>query len=298
MSLTSGFYNSINGDRTYDAEQMSGVFDGIIESDGVFKFVGDCFNVVASGSDNLIVVDSGRAWFNKTWVYNDSEYPILCDDAELILNRYDAVVLEVDKRVETRACEIKMVKGTPSETPEKPAMIKGDLLNQYPLAYIYRPAGSTFIAQSNVSMAVGTEECPYAPVVTQTATDAMSGLMSASDKKKLDELSFSNASGGDWRKLSINNKLCMWIQVKNQGVDYVTSYRGGYISAAYRSNKPADCEAILYTNVTLSAAAGDYMTSLVAYDASNDDIVYKGLLHRSVTNLTTRMYVVIIGLTA
>ena len=36
MSLTSGFYNSLDGDRTYNAEQMSELFDGII-NDGILN---------------------------------------------------------------------------------------------------------------------------------------------------------------------------------------------------------------------------------------------------------------------
>ena len=34
MSVTYGFYNSLNGDRRYDANQMSAIFDGLI-IDGV-----------------------------------------------------------------------------------------------------------------------------------------------------------------------------------------------------------------------------------------------------------------------
>ena len=47
MALTSGFYNSINGDRTYNAEQMSSIFDGII-NDGVFASIGKVFQVKVS----------------------------------------------------------------------------------------------------------------------------------------------------------------------------------------------------------------------------------------------------------
>lgn len=35
MAFTFGFYNSLNGDRKYNAEQVSSIFDGLI-SDGVY----------------------------------------------------------------------------------------------------------------------------------------------------------------------------------------------------------------------------------------------------------------------
>ena len=39
MSVTYGFYNSINGDRKYNALEMSSIFDGIIV-DGVYMSIG------------------------------------------------------------------------------------------------------------------------------------------------------------------------------------------------------------------------------------------------------------------
>ena len=54
MAVTSGFYNSINGDRTYNAEQMSAIFDGII-NDGVLANIGKVFQVRVSVSERGIV---------------------------------------------------------------------------------------------------------------------------------------------------------------------------------------------------------------------------------------------------
>ena len=31
MAVTYGFYNSLNGDRKYDAKQFSSVFDGLLD---------------------------------------------------------------------------------------------------------------------------------------------------------------------------------------------------------------------------------------------------------------------------
>ena len=42
MAFTCGFFNSENGDRKYNAEQMSAIFDGII-ADGVCR----CWSVLA-----------------------------------------------------------------------------------------------------------------------------------------------------------------------------------------------------------------------------------------------------------
>ena len=70
MAFSYGFYNSLNGDRKYDSEDLSRMFDGIIY-DGVIGAVGDTFAVKA-GTGNTVNVSSGRAWFNHTWTYNDA----------------------------------------------------------------------------------------------------------------------------------------------------------------------------------------------------------------------------------
>lgn len=159
MSVTSGFFNSRNGDRRYNARQMSSIFDGII-NDGVFANIGDAFSVKAvAGND--ISVGIGRAWFNSTWIYNDSAYLITMSDSEVILGRYDAVVLEVDRSDAVRSGTIKVIKGTPSSSPEKPAMISTTECNQYPLAYIIRKAGTSSITQADIINMIGTSSCPY-----------------------------------------------------------------------------------------------------------------------------------------
>ena len=65
MSVTSGFFNALNGDRKYNAEEMSSIFDGIIE-DGVLQHVGTAMVVTAMDNMN-VYVGIGRAWFNHTW---------------------------------------------------------------------------------------------------------------------------------------------------------------------------------------------------------------------------------------
>lgn len=157
MSVTYGFYNSLNGDRKYDAVQMSSIFDGII-LDGIFMHVGQKFIVEADGSMTL-KVGTGRAWFNHTWTLNDSVLLLTVDDSEVLLNRIDAVVIDVND--ETRTNEIKIVKGTPSTEPVKPTLVKEDSHWQYPLCYISIASMATGINQANVENMVGTSDTPF-----------------------------------------------------------------------------------------------------------------------------------------
>lgn len=165
-SFTFGFYNSLNHDRAYNAEQLSTLFNGII-NDGVFETIGNCLTV-KEGTRMTVNVDTGRAWFDGTWSNNDALYPVTVEDAELILDRIDAVVLQVDHNDSGRENKLMVVKGTPSSEPVKPTMIKEELLKQYPLAYIYVEAGVTEIKQSKIENAVGMDECPFITGVMET----------------------------------------------------------------------------------------------------------------------------------
>jgi hypothetical protein len=166
MAVTYGFYNSSNGDRKYNALQFSRLFEGIIR-DGVFSTVGGSLMVVAA-SNLTVNISSGRAWFNNTWTNNDAPLPLTLDPAEAILNRYDAIVLEVAPN--ERENRFKIVKGTPATTPAKPTMIKTGGIYQYPLAYIYVGKGVGSISQANISNAVGTTECPFITGAMQQVT--------------------------------------------------------------------------------------------------------------------------------
>ena len=166
MALTFGFYNSINHDRRYNALQMSQLFDGII-TDGVFMNIGTAM-VVTAGSGLTVNVGIGRAWFNSTWTLNDAIYPIEATEADVLRDRIDAVVLEVDQRDSTRANRIFFKEGIASTTPQKPTLTKANGVYQYPLCYISRAPGSTEIAQGDIENCVGTSECPFITGILST----------------------------------------------------------------------------------------------------------------------------------
>lgn len=170
MAVSCGFFNSKNGDRKYDATKISQMFDGLI-TDGIIGSYGNTFAVTA-GSGNSVKVDTGRAWFDHTWTLNDAIIVLSCDVAEVLQDRYDAVVLEVNEDATVRANTIKIVKGTASSSPAKPTLTNSEHVHQYPLAYILRKAGSTSIAQQYIENAVGTSACPLATgVLKAMSTD-------------------------------------------------------------------------------------------------------------------------------
>lgn len=159
MSLTYGFYDSLNGDRKYNARQLASIFDGVI-SDGVFATYGGHFLVSAVSGMNIKVA-SGRAWLNHTWTLNDVDYPLTVDTAEVVTNRIDTVIIEVDESQDKRQNQIKILKGSDADTPSAPTLTNNSTLHQYALADIYVGAGVTEITTANITNRIGTGTLPW-----------------------------------------------------------------------------------------------------------------------------------------
>ena len=166
MSVSSGFFNSLNGDRKYNAAQISAIFDGLI-IDGVFASIGTAFAVNAAGG-LTVNVGVGKAWFDHTWTVNDSILPMTAPEAEVLLDRIDAVVLEVNGTESVRENTIKFVKGNPSSAPSRPTLTNEGNVHQYPLCYIYRKYGTAVINQADITPMVGTESTPFVTGILQT----------------------------------------------------------------------------------------------------------------------------------
>lgn len=149
MAITYGFFNSLNGDRVYNADQMSTYFKGLI-GQGVFEDVGGALRVLAN-SGMTVQVQTGRAIVgpNLKWLENDAPYNVSINASHVTLNRYTAVVVQCD--VTNRTISIITVDGTPATNPTKPAMTNTTTIQQICLAYVYVKAGATAITQANIT---------------------------------------------------------------------------------------------------------------------------------------------------
>jgi hypothetical protein len=166
MSVTYGFFNSVNHDRQYDADQWSAIFNGVI-NDGIFGNIGDAFKV-SSSSSMTVSVGIGRAWFNSRWINNDAILLITIADAESILNRIDSVIIEINTEADVRACSIKLLTGTPASTAVAPTLTNTETIHQYRLADISVAASVTEITNSDITNYIGQDDCPYITGILET----------------------------------------------------------------------------------------------------------------------------------
>lgn len=181
--ITSGFFNSVvsadgKGDRLYTAEQMSAIFDGLI-NDGVFASIGDTLVVSATTESNIVSVGTGKCWFNHTWTLNSTPLLIECPSAKDMSasqERIDAIVVEVNASDAVRNNTITYVKGTANTSPTKPDLTTSERINQHALCYIRRKAGVDTITQADIENVVGTDETPFVTGIVQvTSLDKLLG---------------------------------------------------------------------------------------------------------------------------
>lgn len=157
MSVSYGFFNAINSDRVYNADQMSMYFQGLV-SDGVYESVDDAMQVVA-GSGMSVNVKKGRAIINCKWISLNAIEPVAIAAADSTHPRYTAVVVRLD--VANRLMEIGTVNGTAAASPSYPTLTNTDLIKEICLAMVYVAAGATSISQGNITDMRASSSCGW-----------------------------------------------------------------------------------------------------------------------------------------
>lgn len=168
MTVVSGFYNSVNGDRKYDADAFGRLFEGVIR-DGVFLSVGDQFKV-SLDSGMRLKIGTGKAWCIRTWAYNDQPVTTTLADADQSEDRIDLVCLEFDRRDNVRNTDIRVVKGEPRYDPVRPVYVKDPERVQLPLAFVTVRAKAKSIIPTDIAYVVGTDYCPFVVGVNGTVS--------------------------------------------------------------------------------------------------------------------------------
>lgn len=148
MAINSGFFNSVNGDRKYDARWFADYFASFI-GNGVFPNPSTGFQVIASGTDMTVTLKAGKAWINGYYVVNDSDFILTLDNADGVLNRIDRIVLRLDYL--TREIVPVIKKGTFASSPKAQNLQRDADAYELGIADIYITKGSTAITQAVIT---------------------------------------------------------------------------------------------------------------------------------------------------
>lgn len=143
----SGFFNSSDGDRVYDATDFAAYFGSLV-SNGVFY--ASATNLQATPGNGLAVsVAAGSAWINGYRYENTDDLNLPLTTANGSNPRIDRIVVRLSQV--SRNIQLAVVDGTPAATPSTPALTRTSDIYELGIADVLIPAAATSIATNNIT---------------------------------------------------------------------------------------------------------------------------------------------------
>lgn len=142
----SSFFNSMNGDRRYKAEEFAQYFSSFI-GNGVFPDPTTGLQVIA-GTNMAVKIKAGKAWINGYMYQNTDMLNKTIDNADGVLNRIDRVVVRLN--VGQRNIEIKVKKGTPGSNPVPPVLQRDEEIWELAIADVQVRKGVIRITNADI----------------------------------------------------------------------------------------------------------------------------------------------------
>lgn len=161
--VTSGFYDAVDYDRLYTADQMNMPYKRII-SEGVFATPQGTRSTdfqVLKVSGMTVKVCAGNAILGEKWVELEADQAVTIEENASVVPRIDSMILRVDRNSSARAATIVYRQGTAASTPTAPALDTSANVYEFRLANIRVNAGTSSITQSNITDRRGSSECPW-----------------------------------------------------------------------------------------------------------------------------------------
>ena len=161
----SSFFNSVNGDRKYKAEEWAEYFAAFI-GNGIFP--NPATNLMVQANVNMTVaVKAGKAWINGYFFNNTTDTTIQLDTADGVLKRIDRVVVRWS--LTNRNITLALKKGTNASSPIAPALQRDADLYELALADISVGNGAIQILQTNITdRRLSSELCGFVTQTVQT----------------------------------------------------------------------------------------------------------------------------------
>lgn len=177
FNVNCGFFDAVNNDRRYSADQMNRPYKRII-SNGVFATPQGTpstdFQVLSASSGMKINVSPGEGLFGHKWFSNPSAITITVPTNTALVPRRDSVIIQVDTRTSGRVGNIVYRTGTASSNPLPPNLSTASGVYEYRLANIYVAASAQNIDNSAIIDLRGSSECPWVTsLIYQVDTSAL-----------------------------------------------------------------------------------------------------------------------------
>ncbi|MDE6314010.1 MAG: hypothetical protein K2M46_10435 [Lachnospiraceae bacterium] len=202
--LEYGFFQSINGDRKYNADSINKNLNGFISETGVFKKVGLSLKVLGGIGGMRVAVGTGRARLKNHFANNITQQILVLERSDITLNRYDAIALSLNQK--DRLVEFRIIKGTSATEPERPAPQRDTERYDIILAYIHVAAGITEITENEIiDTRDNTAICGYVKLLVDGVAAGLKKYVTYFESKETDryDLTTMEVSGYSTEKIEL-----------------------------------------------------------------------------------------------
>ena len=177
FEVNCGFFDSINKDRLYSADEMNRPYKRVI-TNGVFATpIGTPSTdlQVLSANDGMnIIVKKGEGMFADKWFESPADIAITVPNNTSTVPRRDSVIVQVDNRTNGRKGSIIYRTGTANSNPMPPDLSTDNNVIEYRIANIYVASSAVYIGQDAITDLRGSSECPWiTSLVKQVDTSAL-----------------------------------------------------------------------------------------------------------------------------
>lgn len=177
FNVKCGFFDSINQDRLYSANDMNKPYSRVI-ADGVFasdiEHHSSDLKVRSAGSGMNITVDAGQGIFAHKWFENEAAIVITVPSNTNANARIDSVIIQIDESSSGRVGSVVYREGTAASNPVHPDINQEEEITEYRIADIYVGSGVSSIGDDVITDLRGSSECPWVTgLIQQVDTSSM-----------------------------------------------------------------------------------------------------------------------------
>ena len=189
--VNAGFFNAINEDRAYSADDMNRPYRRLI-SNGLFTTpkgtASDDLQVLAADNGMNIIVSKGDAIIGDKWFENPSDLTITVSQNSEVLTRIDSIIAQVDRTQAGRAGSIVYRQGSASSNPVHPTINEDEDIFEMRIADIRISPSCVKVTQDLITDCRGSDECPWiTSLIYQVDTSTLYAQWQAAYQKYYDD---------------------------------------------------------------------------------------------------------------
>ncbi len=149
MAEYSRFFDHIDGDRSYNADDFAEYFRQVL-TNGILNG-GENLQVYVNGTDRIARIKPGKAWLEGYFYKLTDELQLPLEEAHGTYDRIDRIVIGLNTNTDVRSIKAYVKTGLPAFTPVAPEITREEKIYEISLAQILVVHNTTAVPIGNVT---------------------------------------------------------------------------------------------------------------------------------------------------